>query len=290
MKAVETLKPTEDESPIERPSAQRTYLSYGSESDIETQSSAIASSFQGTESDSVCAAIALQSATSPLDQKLQVIERTIDRLYRLSLAIRQPSVASQNSRASNFVITDDDGVNIEEVFTGFAEKMVDRRCKDAATTLKDRLAKGIVQRRKRFLYRQRHQSKLSVEPKVMVHKPPERTRQDGSDIVTTITITGTPTPLKETHLEANSKKPKRQGLGTLTETEASVLVGKEPPMEKINRDDASRPSTIFTNVPSDSQRVTVPSPPKPLPGSKEFECPYCTHMLPIAQAKPTSWR
>ncbi|KAJ4348879.1 hypothetical protein N0V95_005100 [Ascochyta clinopodiicola] len=125
--------------------------------------STVSSSFQGTETESLQNALSAAATfgTTLERRKLQGVEKAIDRLYRLSLIIRQPSRESQNERAGRLILRDEDGNDIDESFARYAADIVDHKFPKAPVFLRQKLAYGIIVRRKRFWYRQNHQRKLS---------------------------------------------------------------------------------------------------------------------------------
>ncbi|KAL1638136.1 hypothetical protein SLS58_008973 [Diplodia intermedia] len=100
---------------------------------------------------------------TPSEERLHGIEQTIDRLYRLSVVIRRPSIANQNVKAANFPIKDEEGNEYGDAFYNYALQLVTHRCQSADQVLRERLARSITLRRKRFLYRQKHQEKLDFK-------------------------------------------------------------------------------------------------------------------------------
>ena len=94
---------------------------------------------------------------------MRAIEQCIDRLYRLSLAIRRPSVLVQNQVAADYVMQDEEGNPNETEVKSYALTRVKQQFPSAESYLLERIAKAITLRRRYFLYRSSHQSKLSAE-------------------------------------------------------------------------------------------------------------------------------
>jgi len=217
-------------------------------------------------------------------QHLSGIEETIDRLYRLSSLIRTPSTASQNAKAASFQILDDDGDDGESNLEQYACQVVKHRCPHASEGLVSKMAKTIVMRRKRFLYRRHHQSKLSfsssnVRPVVSTeqsHKASSVTRM----------------PLGDKLLPANSspiEQRTRIGKGPPSATTASMFPAGRFQPDAVFATKSVISTAIF--APDESaDAVQVPPPPRIPLGKKEFECPYCCVMVPIKEARPSQWR
>ena len=254
-----------------------------------SESSAISSSFQGTDVDSVAATVPPPS--SAFDQCLHVIERTIDRLYRLSVAIRQPSIMGKNNKAERFPIIDDEGNIINDQFMDYARNIVAHSFPDITEELKDRLAGGIVSRRKRFLYRQSHQRKLRTRTVMSLNEQKGQALEipvPKTDAASTVRGIRT---LVESPVQEVGSSQRMLGAGVLpSQTSASGMDRTPIPIERVMDDEQSNQSTTFTNTHTIDGPVQVPKPPKPVSGSKEFECPYCCMMLPIKYAKAYKWR
>lgn len=221
---------------------------------------------------------------TPLDKRLQGVERSIDRLYRLSRLIRQPSIARQNSKAEKFEIMDEEGNNIDEAFASFALEFVKHRFPEAPELLVRRLAKGITVRRKRFLYRQSHQRKLSATSTVISSAALDSASHKDS------TVRGVRRLVESLPQGSDIIRNGRPATRLLSQTSASALTKRQSLVEQFVEDEASRQSTVFTKSSTVEGPMQVPEPPKPTPGSKEFECPYCCIFLPISQAKASRWR
>lgn len=197
----------------------------------------------------------------------------------------------QNNKAERFSITDDEGNIIDEQFKDFARDVVAHLFPDVAEELKDRLANGIVSRRKRFLYRQSHQRKLSTRTVMSLNEQDGQAQKiTASECDAASTIRGFCAPVESPVQEAGTFE-RILGAGILpSQTSASGMVRTPIPIETVMEDEQSNQSTTFTNTHTTSAPVQVPSPPKPVSGSKEFECPYCCIMLPIKHAKAYKWR
>ena len=248
-------------------------------------SSAISSSFQGTDTSSVQNELRNQTAAedSSPEKRLPGIEKAIDRLFRLSLMIRQPSRSSQIEKAEAFTMLDDDGNSINEAFAGYARQIVEHCFPDAPEFLRAKLSEGIVIRRKRFLYRQSHQKKLSREEKSKSRKKDDLTYGDR--------FQETDTTVRASKLTNETPtRPRQPKTSDPSHTSASAIQKQILSLNEALEDTRSTKSVAFTATPSSSAPIELPRPPKPTPGSKEFECPYCCLMLPINDSKASHWR
>jgi hypothetical protein len=228
--------------------------------------------------------VSIDQDRTPLEHRLHGVEQTIDRLYRLSVAIRRPSIISQNAKAANFVIRDEDGTDVGEYFAQFALDWITHQFPDAPPVICARLANSITLRRKRFLYRRSHQKKLRVESYLvpLLHaRPPSPGREAESTVIARTVIESPP----QTMLDKPNKflKPR-----LLSQTSASN-VSAQFKTQDVFDPPPSRPSTVFSGAFTEQASVAMPGPPKPSPGSKEFECPYCCMMLPMKEAIESHW-
>lgn len=226
------------------------------------------------------------SEPSPVTDHLIGVEETIDRLYRLSWIIRTASVASQNAKAVLFPITDDEGNDCEDAFEEYARRIVQRRCPAASEELTFKIARSIKIRRKRFLYRRSHQNKLGFRPS----EAEMRGTTSGSNTPGAMsTITISPNESKKYSSYPHSGQPTKPKGILPSATSASDF-----PSGQFKREIVFQPKSVISTAlysPDDrAEAFQPPPPPKLLPGSKEFECPYCFIMMPIKEAKPAKWK
>ncbi|CAN9379938.1 unnamed protein product [Alternaria alternata] len=269
-RAIVSLRPEETSEVLERiDSLTGANGSVGDASLDDSTSSAI-SSFQGSETKSVQDELTLGTSdeNSSPEKRLPGIERAIDRLFRLSLLIRQPSRSSQNEKAERFIMKDDDGNEMNESFAGFARQIVDHCFPDASEFLRAKLSNGIVIRRKRFLYRRRHQEKLFG-----LDTTKETMRQDSkySEQFEEMDVTVRASKVTNEVSPADTLAPKLLRLRdpNPSQTSASALQKQYLPINTVLEDTKSNQTTSFTATPSSSAPVELPCPPKPALGSKE---------------------
>ncbi|KAL6715525.1 hypothetical protein ACLMJK_006486 [Lecanora helva] len=250
----------------------------------EAANSAVLSSFCGTETDSLAELLDL----SPFQQRIYAVEQTIDRLFRLSRAIRRHSLENQDQRVAKFVITDDEGNANTDAFERYALTRIHHQFPNAPSEIAQKLAGAITFRRRRFLYRSSHQSKLSsyaVQSRKSSTNLTMPSTQEHSTIVgqrSQVTLS----PAQKHSKKGDGKHPKTRALSTTTASffaESNFRTGSV----------LDARSTIITSLatgPDSLISAPIPNAP-PLPaGSKEFECPYCCIMLSIEEASGINWR
>jgi hypothetical protein len=227
-----------------------------------------------------------ESTRTTASLPLKGVEDTIDRLYRLSWVIRRPVAASQNAKAASFRITDDDGNEYEKEFEDFAAQMVKHRFPSTNVSLVAKLAKSITLRRKRFLYRRHHQDKLNFSV--------SRLHGDCGQHGNTSTLNPSAPENKLLHPSAAEESaPARDKISARTNAPSATSASAFSHQRFRNEANNLTGSVISTAIhaPDDkADSFPVPTPPKTVPGGKEFECPYCYMTLPSKEARPAQWR
>lgn len=243
----------------------------------------VSSSFHGTETESLAELLQLPA----FEQRMHRVEQTIDRLYRLSVAIRRPSSLTQNLKAANFAIRDEEGNKVDAQFEEYALKRATHQFPQAPIYLRKRLATAITLRRRRFLYRHNHQRKLRSG---LFNGLPERSLSPTSISGDRgSTIIGAPTVRLSPDVKIGTDNRYLKPLISQTSaTSASFF-----PVERAQAVSFALTSQASTTlqIPHDqASYLQVPDAPQVSPGSKEFECPYCWLMVSIEEAKGSKWR
>lgn len=244
-------------------------------------SSAVSSSFCGTETDSLAELLDL----TPFQQRMYAMEQTIDRLFRLSMAIRRHSLGHQDQRAAKFVMTDDEGNTNTDAFEQYAFARISHQFPDAPLQIVQKLASAITFRRRRFLYRSSHQNKLSshaVQPNKSPMNLPLLNTQEHSTIVgqrSQVTISPAQKPSNNRHLKN----------GQHSTTTATFFPASNFRIGSV-LNARSTVTTSFAPALDSLASVPIPDAPPLAAGSKEFECPYCCIMLSIEESSGSNWR
>lgn len=221
---------------------------------------------------------------SSLRKGIKDVEKTISRLYRLSVAIRKSAAQSRKTKAANYVDRDESGHDMSSEFEKYATRLVKQKYPDISQVLCERLGYANSLRRRQFLYRQRHQQKPSLGTTsrvpqgatVLMSGPPVLSPgvRDGAHSSSNDLQSGPSPAVREDGKSA-----------LLSQTIASALE-----IRSIRpRGTLSMVSTAITASPVPGS-FDVPSPPKITARAKEFQCPYCCLMLPAKDASPPRWR
>ncbi|KAM5347582.1 hypothetical protein ACJ41O_007406 [Fusarium nematophilum] len=120
---------------------------------------------------------ATESHASPdlpkeLDAALEAIRREIGTLHRISNTIRRASKDTQNTRAEkSFKIRDDEGTDVESFLLHLFGNQIRDRFPGASDIIQQRLAHGMLLRRKRILYRRARYGGAAIRPKELPSQP-----------------------------------------------------------------------------------------------------------------------
>ena len=237
------------------------------------ESSAVSNSSQSTED-----AIHL----SPRLRQLQMIQKAIDRLNRLSVAIRRPSIFTQSQRAASYIVKDEDGNDTMEAFEAYALAIIKLRFKDSSPEIQHRLSQAITLRRRKFLYRQRHQEKLR---KRSYSGSKDRTRITHSASQTALSGMLSVNHSTPTGIERNSPAQRDVASVQMSGTEASKFTES-----KFLPDAKSSIASTAISTASLSDAFNIPPAPKIPKGLTEFQCLYCCVLVPAKESHGKRWR
>ncbi|CZR56493.1 uncharacterized protein PAC_06381 [Phialocephala subalpina] len=213
------------------------------------------------------------SVETPSTESLQAVAGTISQLQRLSNAIRESSVQSRYSKASKFIIRDEDGNDTTSMFRQFALDLVRSKHRGASEALCERLAESILLRRRRFLYSAKHQETLSHDA---------QSGQASTDVPSTAASVSVAT--------TRMLPPSQVGSQTINRKNST-------PAESLNQSQTTAsifdPSTFRLGIDASEGSTTSTQssfgvvnkgeyPPAPMidQGKNECACPYCFETLP----------
>lgn len=244
-----------------------------------------ASGTSGSEDNSESESEPNTEADEPED--IRMVREAIDRLVRLSLAIRRSSTAQQNLRAARHVEYDEDGVEKVSAFGDMALKLVQTWYPDASATLQIRLADTMTKRRRQLLYRTKHIRKLKGTTRR--HSGPKR-QYLAPQTVNTAPHYNAAMPRSSPRTVQSLKSAalsNARSVSKMSATEASTFVAT-----KFSPD---APSTIVSTAVSAAasghvEVIEWPSPPKTAPGATEFVCPHCTLNVHKMEANDEKWK
>ncbi|RMJ16559.1 hypothetical protein CDV36_003704, partial [Fusarium kuroshium] len=123
---------------------------------VQTCSKALAQLAESSSTD------ASTTANDRLAQSFLDIAAEISRLNKISNTIRRASKDTQVLKASNFQIKDDDGENVETLLLKHFKRHIGDWFPGISPTIRQRLARAMLLRRKRILYRRHRQGNTSI--------------------------------------------------------------------------------------------------------------------------------
>jgi hypothetical protein len=203
--------------------------------------------------------------TPPLDDcssdavtaTIELMNETVSRLQQISKTIHSASSKHRNAKAANYV-EKVDGVDIGPLFQRYAVGVVKRTFQEAPTDICEQLGHAISLRRTRFLYKKRHQAKLSM-PKTVLQ--PHATVSHTAALGASGSIPG-PTSVRGSFLSGTTATAMRSDINPI-----SLL---RPVLERPTR------STTSSAVRRDKENnIVYPPPPVGIPGHRYCTCPYC---------------
>jgi hypothetical protein len=207
------------------------------------------------------------------------IVEIIDRLYRLSIAIRSPSIRTATSKALSYIERDELGNDISLLFEQYTLQRIRFRYSQLEPRLAERVGKSISRRRRLFMYRRRHREKLQVVEEDLL-------RERG---LTSRHIISNPNAIPQSEINESSLIQPSMPPATLnprsifsqtTATEYVAGVEITPEASSI------APTSVVSGVSMESDFCI---PPIVSADEKDFECPYCFCILSGKHKKKKLW-
>jgi hypothetical protein len=214
----------------------------------------------------------------------------IDRLFRISIRIRNPKTRTGSSKAFQYRNVDPDTNvdlidsfrqydrgHIEELFTqsqGIAEGEKKSQIKNAF--LVDRFSQANIKRRQQFAYWNDHRLKHA--------RRTERARQQMATNANTVPelIQREHTPMRIPAVSEHSKP-----------TTATYLDARKVRIDEDVQSVSTVASAFTIAAMDDDQDVQFPAPPQQYASQKtlkEFECPYCFTICSTKDLRPLAWK
>lgn len=207
------------------------------------------------------------------------VEQTIDRLFRISAAIRSAGMSYRYAKAANFVEYEKD-VNLTRKFREGVELLFKHKRPSPCSYMVKRLIESICLRQRELAYSQHQKGEQSTKKSQGVASlpPPSKSaymRLGGS--VSTISKSNRAAILREKG-ESHNLAPSAAYSATYVPTEVSF------PMRPVAPRAASQKFSAI-----DDSLDNLPPPPEK-PQQPELECPYCAIPFEIATFEGPAWR
>ncbi|KAE9984204.1 Glutamine synthetase [Venturia inaequalis] len=208
----------------------------------------------------------------------------IHRLHRVAMAIRKSGAEYHEMKAAVEQFFDEEGTDAVDVFERWCLGLLRYKFKTADESTLKRIAHNNGERRRRFLYRKKHQKKLAGR------RDSGASPQELSSPISVLHADTSTSPLGESgpgkrpvgHLTAPASTAQ------MTQTTASRLV-----RDKYHYEQSVAPSTPRSIAPSTLihfDSTMYPPAPKVPTGAQEFYCPYCCKVQPSSERSGKHWK
>ena len=213
-----------------------------------------------------------RSITAQFEAQIKVIEETLTRLYRLTAIIRRPVPQKEHERVTRFIEKEHSKEDFDDFVMHIRWQLGEQRHPGISPRIRDRLINAAIFRRKKLLYRRRHQEKLQhgLVEAFAQHLPTTVVRPADAEPITGATPVlnepqpiSKPTPSIKTAWRSNAQ----------SRTEASAVNSKNLGSYAQSVATKVSPSAIIRR-----SQLDVPPIPKSLAG-KEALCPYCSQVV-----------
>jgi hypothetical protein len=194
----------------------------------------------------------------------------IDKLFEISIRIRDTAQRFRSSRAATYIEKDEAGVELLPGFKQFIQFKLRRLEIEIPKWLLDRLTDVIVMRRRQFYYQRAHIRRLHWKPSAIVESDPSncsKQRDPGaSSEIATVRTQKSSTSMIQTEPAIAPKRTKSGFSANTCDTIATELM---PENEPINR-----PTHCLRTQTEIAGKNVFPRPPKE-PKGKDFICHQC---------------
>jgi hypothetical protein len=210
----------------------------------------------------------LDIAADDFNEANNAIQESIDWLHRLSNSIRKASSFGQNERAKKFPLTDPDdptSADLTPQWINLYLGTINREFPALAENLRMRLARSIVLRRKRILYRQSRHQRWAIQQESYLRKAPEKIQVPL--IAPKVTSDGSK--------KAPEVKPLAQRLYAPSRFTATTLQPERLKTTKVY----STVSSALTMPLRNQDEILIPPRPRAARTGKDFVCDYCCIIL-----------
>jgi hypothetical protein len=202
----------------------------------------------------------------------------INRLYRLSAVIRKPTSLSEDTRVAKYIEKTKDSLGLED-FQSYVKWQIRLWHPETTVQLIDRLSDTVMLRRKKLLYRERHQQKLNEGMKDwLMLRNPESVYHESQSSFEADRI--------ESQEVGSVQKPAAgvQKSVVFSATKASSI---DPEAVRTYTKSVAL-SDVTKSAVARREKLDVPAPPKPQ-SSQEAKCPYCSKFLKKEELKQAQW-
>ncbi|KAI9788770.1 MAG: hypothetical protein M1816_006551 [Peltula sp. TS41687] len=218
---------------------------------------------------------------APSRNPLGEIDDIITRLYRLSAIIRRPNSSNESVRVAKYIEKGTHGQDLED-FESHVRWQVGFRNPETPQRLLDRLVSAVVARKKRLLYRERHQEKLNqgVDDYFASDLPVPTTSQLINGAVKGVSH------LKTTSLRKAAILRRSSQTGPYSVTDASTV----NPLRLASYPKSVALSGVTRSAVARREQLDIPPPPRlETSETTEIVCPYCFKVVDKEETKHPRW-
>ncbi|KAJ4209546.1 hypothetical protein NW759_013402 [Fusarium solani] len=247
------------------------------------------------------------TANDRLGQSFLDIAAEITRLNKISNTIRRASKDTQVLKASNFQIKDEEGENVEPLLLSHFEHHIGDWFPGISETIRQRLARAMLLRRKRILYRRHRQGNTSIRSENTISQASVTLPDAQPAAVSSLQAT----PKEKDEMTAVNRPtakvaPSQVKSATTLAPEKFKMVSSSPSVVSASRTIASGKHQVLTYPPAPgfaakrryeklkSQRMVEAAGKSAEPSLQELlesdlraigeiTCPYCLYALPAAE-------
>ncbi|KAL9116855.1 MAG: hypothetical protein Q9187_006613 [Circinaria calcarea] len=217
------------------------------------------------------------------DRQIQTVDSIITRLYRLSAIIRKPTSFSENAKVTKFIDKAHDGGDMEE-YVSHIRWQIQFRFPDTSPVLAERLVNAVVFRRKKLMYRERHQYKLNQGVDDAF----------GLDVLVLNSLDGPITRGRDAIKVPRHSSPFLKVAATVKSSSQTVPFSATQ-ASSVNRQGlasyakSSALSGITKSAVARRDQLDVPPPPRPESETEEAVCPYCFEIVDKGKMVRAQW-
>ena len=220
-----------------------------------------------------------------LEDYLDDIVESIDKLVKITKAIRQASAYSGNSKAQAYEDVEqgpDGPVNKSQIFEQFIGDFLEKRYRQTDSNIRARLQRAISRCNRHFAYRRRYQQKLFYGTDEVMEARSNVLPAPKQAIVPTLSqpIHG------DVPANVHSKRSEVRTYAPSSHMTASTLRPDFRPFDTKSSVISGSSFSRLSRKPSDD---LPPAPPLEA-GDRYFQCPYCCVLLPRNKSDPRAWR
>jgi hypothetical protein len=247
------------------------------------------------------------TANDRLGQSFLDIAAEITRLNKISNTIRRASKDTQVLKASNFQIKDEEGENVEPLLLSHFEHHIGDWFPGISETIRQRLARAMLLRRKRILYRRHRQGNTSIRSENTISQASVTLPDAQPAAVSSLQATPKEKDEKTAVNRPTAKvAPSQVKSATTLAPEKFKMVSSSPSVVSASRTIASGKHQVLTYPPAPgfaakrryeklkSQRMVEAAGKSAEPSLQELlesdlraigeiTCPYCLYALPAAE-------